>query len=137
MSELFSAMTISSKGMQAQSTRIRVISENIANANTTGLTAGSDPYARKTITFKNEMDKQADMKLVKVNEINQDTDKPFPVKFMPDSPAADANGYVKMPNVDPLVEMMDMKEASRSYEANMGMIEQSRSMLLGTIDLLK
>lgn len=137
MSELFSAMTVSSKGMQAQSTRIRVISENIANANTTGLTPGSDPYTRKTITFKNEMDKQAGMKLVNVNEINQDTDKPYPMKFMPDSPAADENGYVKMPNVTTLVEMMDMKEASRSYEANMGMIEQSRSMIMGTIDLLK
>ncbi len=137
MSELFSAMTISSKGMQAQSTRIRVISENVANASTAALTPDADPYTRKTITFKNEMDRQAGMKLVEVDDIKDDTDKPFPVEYMPDHPGADENGYVKMPNVDSLIEMMDMKEATRTYQANMGIIEQSRSMILSTIELIK
>jgi flagellar basal-body rod protein FlgC len=137
MSDLFSAMTVSSKGMQAQSTRIRVISENVANSSTAAASPNEDPYTRQSITFKNQMDRQAGMKLVEVGKIDQDTDKPFPVKFMPDHPGADENGYVKMPNVDTLIEMMDMKEASRSYEANMGMIEQSRSMIMKTIDLLK
>lgn len=136
-SDLFGAMTISSRGMQAQSTRIRVVSENIANSATTGLTPGSDPYQRKTITFKNAMDRQAGMKLVEVDDIGTDKKTPFKMKYMPDSPAADQNGYVKMPNVDPLIEMMDMKEAQRSYQANLGVIDESRNMILQTIGLLK
>lgn len=137
MSELYSTMSISASGMKAQSARLRVISQNIANANTAAPTPDENPYARQKITFKNELDRQIDAKKVLVDKIQNDTDKPFPTKFMPDHPGADANGYVKMPNVDPLVEMMDMREAQRSYEANLGMIEQSRGMIMQTIDILR
>lgn len=135
--QLFSAMSISASGMRAQSTRIRVISENIANSDTAAPTPGERPYTRQRITFKNVLDKEVQGQKVKVDNIGQDTRKPYPVKFMPDHPGADENGYVRMPNVDPLIETMDMREAQRSYEANLGMIDQSRNMVLQTIDLLR
>ena len=137
MSELFSAMTISASGMKAQSTRIRVLSENVANAATAAPSPGEDPYTRQTITFKNVMDREMGMRKVEVDKVAKDTKREFPQKFMPDHPGADENGFVRMPNVDPLIEMMDMREAQRSYEANLGMIEQSRNMMLQTIDLLR
>ena len=137
MTELFSAMSISAHGMRAQSDRVRVISENMANANTAAPTPKDDPYTRQFITFKNVMDRKLGEKVVVVDKIAQDHKKPFPTKYMPDHPGADKNGYVKMPNVDPLIEAMDMQEAQRSYEANLGMIEQSRSMILQTIDILR
>ncbi len=136
-SELLNAMQISASGMRAQGTRIRVITENVANANTTGNTPGADPYRRQTITFKNEMDKQLGVNQVRVDDIDTDRKTPFSLKYIPDHPAADEKGYVKMPNVQPLIEMMDIREAQRSYEANLGMIEQSRSMVQRTIDLLR
>jgi len=136
-SELFDAMKVSAMGMRAQGTRIRVVTENVANADTTGETPGSDPYRRQTITFKNELDKTLGVKLVEVNDIGTDGKTPFPEKYMPDHPAANEFGYVKMPNVNPLIELMDVKEAQRSYEANLGMIEQSKSMVTRTIDLLR
>ncbi len=136
-SELLNAMQISASGMRAQGTRIRVITENVANANTTGQTPGSDPYRRQTITFKNEMDKELGVRKVEVDDIDEDRETPFDLKYIPDHPAADERGYVKMPNVRTLVEMMDIREAQRSYEANLGMIEQSRGMVQRTIDLLR
>ncbi|MCB0376335.1 MAG: flagellar basal body rod protein FlgC [Sinomicrobium sp.] len=137
MSELFSAMSISAHGMRAQSERVRVISENMANANTAAPTPEEDPYTRQYITFKNQMDRTLGANVVQVDKIGQDLKKPFPTKYMPDHPGADENGYVKLPNVEPLIEAMDMQEAQRSYEANLGMIEQSRNMILQTIDLLR
>ena len=136
-SELLNAMEISASGMRAQGTRVRVISENVANADTTGTTPGADPYRRQTITFKNEMDREQGINKVIVDEIDEDRVAAFDLKYMPDHPAADERGYVKMPNVNPLIEMMDIREAQRSYEANLGMIEQSRTMVLRTIDLLR
>lgn len=136
-SDILNAIQISSMGMRAQGARIRTITENIANADTTGRSPGADPYRRQTITFKNEMDKELGVKLVKVDEIGQDFKSAFPTKYEPANPAADAMGYVKMPNVNSLIEVMDVREAQRSYEANLGMIEQSRSMILRTIDLLR
>lgn len=136
-SDIQSAMQISSQGMRVQGTRIRVISENVANADTTGKTPGQDPYRRQTISFKNVLDKDLGVKLVEVDQIDVDKETPFSLKLMPDHPAADENGYVKMPNVNILMEMMDIREAQRSYEANLGMIEQARSMLSRTIDLLR
>ena len=135
--ELLDAMAISASGMKAQGTRIRVITENVANANTTGDTPGADPYRRQTITFKNEMDKQLGHNKVLVDDIGTDENTDFKLKYIPDHPAADERGYVKMPNVETMIEMMDIREAQRSYEANLGMIEQSRSMVLRTIDLLR
>jgi flagellar basal-body rod protein FlgC len=137
MTELFSAMSISAAGMKAQGTRIRVISENLANASTGATSPTAQPYERQTVTFKNTMNKKLGFDTVNVDKISKDNKKPFPTKYMPDHPGADANGYVKMPNVDPLVELMDMKEAQRTYEANLGMIDQSRSMILSTIDILR
>ncbi|HPF77824.1 MAG TPA: flagellar basal body rod protein FlgC [Alphaproteobacteria bacterium] len=137
MTDMYDAMTISAYGMRAQGERTRVISENIANAETTGLTPDEEPYSRKVITFKNEMDRQHGEKLVKVEDITDDRRDEFPLKYMPDHPAADADGYVKMPNVNILIELNDMREAQRSYEANLGMIENSRTMMFRTIDLLR
>jgi len=137
MSELYNALTISAHGMKAQSTRIRVISENIANASTAANTPDAEPYTRQKITFKNVMDRESGVRTVKVDDISADRKEPFPTKYMPDHPGADENGYVRMPNVDSLIEMMDMREAQRSYEANLGMIEQSKGMMNRTIDLLR
>jgi flagellar basal-body rod protein FlgC len=135
--DIFGAMQISASGMRAQGSRIRVITENVANSDTTGLTPGSDPYRRQTITFKNELDREAQLRLVEVDKIARDKDTQFPLKYLPDHPAANAEGYVKMPNVSSLIEMADMREAQRSYEANLGMIEQARAMLNRTIDMLR
>lgn len=134
---IFGAMTTSAYGMRAQGERTRVIAENIANADTAAGTPNEEPYSRKVITFKNEMDRQYGQRLVKVADISDDKKKDFPLKYMPDHPGANAEGYVKMPNVSMLIEMTDMREAQRSYEANLGMIEQSRSMALRTIDMLR
>lgn len=123
-------------GLEAQSMRLRIVSENIANAQSTGKTAGSDPYARKTITFRSELDRALDTASVKVKEIGTDQ-APFRVEYDPGNPAADENGYVKMPNVNMLVEMADMREANRSYEANLQMMKQTRSMISSLIDLLR
>lgn len=136
-SEIQNAMTISAMGMKAQGTRLRVITENIANADTTGLKPGEDPYRRQIITFKNEMDRKKGMDVVKVASVRDDMKTPFSEKYMPGHPAADANGIVKAPNVNPLIEMMDVREAQRSYEANLGMIETARSMANRTIDILR
>ena len=136
-SELINAMGISVHGMKAQGSRIRVITENVANVQTTGDTPGADPYRRQMITFKNEMDRQMGAKLVKVDSIQSDEKTPFRLEYRPEHPAADENGNVKLPNVNTLLEMADMREAQRTYEANIGMLEQSRTMLLRTIDLLR
>lgn len=135
-SEILTAMKISASGMKAQGERIRVITENVANADTAAGTPGEAPYRRQTVTFKNVMDRELDSRLVEVDRVNQDFKTPFATKYMPDHPGADENGYVQMPNVNTLIEMMDIREAQRSYEANLGMIEQARTMMGKTIDLL-
>ncbi|PCI56070.1 MAG: flagellar basal body rod protein FlgC [Alphaproteobacteria bacterium] len=135
--DIANALMASANGMRVQGARIRVISENIANADTTGLTPGSDPYERQTISFKNHLDREMGVSLVEVNKISVDSNTPFTLQYNPDHPAANTDGYVKMPNVNTMLEMMDAKEAQRSYEANLGMIEQSRAMISRTIDLLR
>jgi flagellar basal-body rod protein FlgC len=135
--DILSAMKISAMGMKVQGTRLRVVTENVANADTTGLTPGSEPYHRQIITFKNEMDRQSGVDLVSVDKIRADNKTAFPMKYIPDHPAANAQGMVKMPNVNPLIELMDVREAQRSYEANLGLIEQAKSMAMRTIDLLR
>ena len=136
-SPIFDAMAISASGMQTQGTRLRVISENIANAGTTGDTPGADPYQRQTISFKNELDRELGIRKVKVDSIDVDGKSDFQLRYEPDHPAADETGYVKYPNVSTLIEVMDSREAQRSYEANLGMIEQARTMALRTIDILR
>lgn len=130
------SLRIAGAGLQAQSTRVRIVSENLANAQSTGRTPGSDPYRRKTITFENAMDGALGASLVKVKGVGVDK-SPFRTEFEPGNPAADAKGYVKLPNVSILLEMADMREANRSYEANLQMIKQGRSMQSMTIDLLR
>lgn len=137
MTDLYGAMTISAHGMKAQSQRVRVIAENMANADTAANTPGQDPYRRQIITFKNEMNRAQGMDLVEVDDIKEDMKRDFTLKYMPEHPGADEKGYVKMPNVDSIIETMDMREAQRSYEANLGMIDQSRNMIMQTIDLLR
>ena len=136
-SDILGAMQISASGMRAQGTRVRVIAENVANADTTGTKPGEDPYRRQTISFVNELDIVSGLHKVKVDRIAEDNETPFSLQYMPDHPAADADGYVKTPNVNMLMEMMDIREAQRSYEANLGMVEQARSMMLRTIELLR
>ncbi|AEP10014.1 flagellar basal body rod protein FlgC [Micavibrio aeruginosavorus] len=135
--DMFTALSVSAAGMRAQSTRVRVVAENMANADSTGTTPGADPYRRQTVTFKNELDRATGAEMVEVSKIGTDKKTPFVLKYQPDHPAADDKGYVKMPNIDSIVEMMDMREAQRSYEANLGMIEQSRTMMMQTINLLR
>ncbi|PLW75570.1 flagellar basal body rod protein FlgC [Cohaesibacter celericrescens] len=133
---LSATFQISANGMSAQSQRLRVISENLANAHSTGETAGSDPYQRKTVTFKSEMDRALGADLVSIKDVGFDK-APFQVEYQPGHPAADANGMVKLPNVNAMIELSDMREANRSYEANLKVISQTRSMVLRTIDLLR
>ncbi len=134
--ELYDAMAISAAGMKAQGTRMRVISENIANSDTLSQTAGGDPYRRKTVTFANQMDRKDGVDKVGVKTVG--TDKAdFEMKYDPSNPSADAKGYVKLPNVNRLIETMDMREAQRSYEASLSSIEISRSMMMRSLDLLR
>lgn len=134
--DLTKAMTVSASGMKAQGARLRVIAENLANADSLAKTAGGDPYRRKTITFKTELDKKLGVEQVQVAKVDHDK-KPFTLRYDPGHPAADGNGYVKVPNVNTIIEVADMREAQRSYEANLNMIEASKNMLSRTIDLLR
>ncbi|MET0409350.1 MAG: flagellar basal body rod protein FlgC [Hyphomicrobium sp.] len=133
---LIAASKAASNGLFAQSTRMRVLSENIANAESTGKTAGSDPYQRKTVSFQAVSDEAEGVDLVTVDDITRDQ-APFRTEYMPGHPAADAKGYVKLPNVDMLTELADMREASRSYTANTQVIKQVREIVSMTIDLLR
>jgi len=128
-------MKVAASGLQAQSLRIRMTAENIANANSTSATPGGDPYRRKTIVFESKFDRDFGAELVKIKRIGTDP-SPFSEVYNPSHPAANADGYVKMPNTNPLVEMTDMREASRSYDANLNIIEQARSMAANTLALL-
>ncbi|MGE3066420.1 MAG: flagellar basal body rod protein FlgC [Hyphomicrobiaceae bacterium] len=133
---LQAALKIAASGLAAQSNRLRVVSENMANAQSTGTTPGSDPYTRKTISFESELDDSIAANLVKVDRIELSR-APYRLDHDPSNPAADEKGYVKLPNVNVLVEMADMREANRSYEANLQVIRQARDMIAMTIDLLK
>ncbi|MBE9605785.1 flagellar basal body rod protein FlgC [Acetobacteraceae bacterium H6797] len=130
------ALRISAAGMQAQSSRLRVVAENLANKDSTGNAPGADPYRRKTITFGNSMDRALGAETVNVRRIGRDNGE-LPRRFDPTNPAADADGYVKTPNVDSMVEMMDMREAQRSYNANLAVLETSRTMLTRAIEALR
>ena len=134
--DLVKAMTLAAKGMKAQGVRMRVISENLANAETTPTTKEEDPYRRQVVTFKNEVNRADSLKYVEVGDVRADKSD-FLVKYDPHHPAADEQGYIRTPNVNSLVEMMDMREAQRSYEANLGVIEMARSMLMRMVDLLR
>lgn len=134
--DLTKAMTISARGMDAQTTRLRVIAENLANQDSTGSTPGADAYRRKTITFENRMDQTLRVGTVRVKQIGTDQSEQQ-VRYDPSNPAANKDGYVKQPNVNSFVEVMDMREAERSYNANLSVMQATRSMLNRTIELLK
>jgi flagellar basal-body rod protein FlgC len=129
-------MKVAASGLEAQSTRIRIVSENLANARSTGDTPGADPFRRKTVTFAAELDRATNAALVEVERLGVD-EGDFSTEYDPGNPAADEKGFVKMPNVNVLVEMADMREANRSYEANLQSIKQSRDLISATIDLLR
>ncbi|MCT8997788.1 flagellar basal body rod protein FlgC [Chelativorans intermedius] len=133
---LSAALKVSGSGLTAQSERMRVVSENLANAQSTSDIPGGDPYRRKTISFSAELDRVTGGSMVEVSAIARDPTE-FPVEYMPGHEAADEFGYVKLPNVNMLVEMADMREASRSYEANLQTLKQAREMISMTIDLLR
>lgn len=137
MDDLFKSMRISTAGMKVQGARLRVISENVANADSLPTKPGEMPYRRKKILFKNELDREMDYNLVKVHKVKEDSIKNFKRVFDPAHPAADENGYVLRPNVNSLIEMVDMKEAQRSYEANVNTIKASKKMLEQTIGILR
>jgi len=134
--DLDRALRISAAGMAAQSTRLRVVAENLANSDSTGDTPGADPYRRKTVTFGNQLDRAVGAATVQVKRIGTEAGE-FEQVYDPAHPAADAKGYVKRPNVDSLVEMMDMREAQRSSSANLSVLEVTRGMLTRTIDALR
>lgn len=135
-SDLTNVMTIASSGLRAQSTRMKIVAENIANASTTPSNPNEKPYQRQVVTFKNQFDKAVGAYEVKVAGIKKDNSAPIK-KYDPSHPAADKDGYVETPNVKPIMESMDLREAQRSYEANLNVIESSRTMLARTIDLLR
>jgi len=136
MDPLKSIAHIAASGMTAQTERLRVISENVANASSTGSTPGADPFRRKTISFSELVDRDSGASMVGVDRIGRDQSD-FRLEFDPSHPAADEAGYVKRPNVDPVIEMANMREASRNYEANMNMFEAGRRMRGQMLDLLK
>jgi flagellar basal-body rod protein FlgC len=136
MDELSKSTQIAISGMKVQSQRLRVISENLANADSLAQTPEGLPYRRKVMTFKNELDRANGVNQVKVDKVRGDSSE-FQRRYDPKHPAADRDGYVLAPNVNPLIEMMDMREAQRSYEANMNVINTSRSLLSRTIDMLR
>ena len=133
---LQASLRVAGSGLAAQSARLRVVSENLANAQSTGQTPGSDPYRRKTITFEDTFDRVAGMDTVQVKTIGTDPSD-FQLEQDPGNPAADDKGVVKMPNVNMISEMADMREANRSYEADLQVFKQSRDLISMTIDLLK
>jgi flagellar basal-body rod protein FlgC len=133
---LVSSLRVASSGLETQSARLRIVAENIANAQSTGSVAGADPYARKTITFESELDRASGENIVAIKSVGTDA-TPFRIEHLPGNPAADEKGDVKMPNVDLLFEMADMREANRSYEANLQVVKQTREMISQTIDLMR
>jgi flagellar basal-body rod protein FlgC len=134
--ELKNAMKISASGMRAQGERLKTISENLANADSMAKTPGGDPYRRKVISFKSELDRASGVNLVRTQKPTQDRSD-FELKYDPGHPAANSDGYVKMPNVKTVIEMADMREAQRTYEANLNAVDTAKQMINRTIDLLR
>jgi|ERR1700722_8857945 flagellar basal-body rod protein FlgC len=134
--DFIKSLAIASSGLRAQIGRMRIISENIANSDSVSQTPGGDPYRRRIVTFSSELDRTLGANVVKIGPVQTDSSD-FLVKHEPGNPAADANGDVKYPNVNNLVEMTDLRDAQRSYEANLNVISATRRMLQRTIDIIK
>ncbi len=136
MTEINSTLSIAASGLRAQTARMKVIAENIANANSTSPNAGGNPYQRKIATFGQVLNRETGVSEVKMTKVVADKGE-FKMRYDPSNPAADTNGYVKLPNVNSLLEAMDMREAQRAYEANLNVVESARAMMGKTIDLLR
>jgi flagellar basal-body rod protein FlgC len=134
--DFIKSIAIAASGLRAQAGRMRVISENIANSDSTASTPGADPFRRKIPTFTSQIDRALDARVVGVGRVRTDPSE-FTIKYQPGHPAADANGNVKFPNINPIVEMTDLREAQRSYEANINVIGATRRMIQRTLDILK
>ncbi|MGH6912735.1 MAG: flagellar basal body rod protein FlgC [Geminicoccales bacterium] len=134
--DLTQAMHVAAAGMKVQGARMRVVAQNLANADSAPAGPGAQPYRRQTITFENALDRELGVERVRVARTDVDR-SPFPSRYMPGHPGADADGYLLMPNVDPLLEMMDLREAQRSFEANLNALALARSMIQRTLDLLR
>ncbi|MBE6444844.1 MAG: flagellar basal body rod protein FlgC [Alphaproteobacteria bacterium] len=127
---------VAASGMRVQAERLKVISQNMANADSISTTPGKDPYRRQVVSFQNYVDQETGAQMVKVDKIVNDK-SPFEKRYAPNHPGADENGYVSLPNVNPLIEMMDMKEAQRAYDANLNMLKTAREMNSSVLDILK
>jgi flagellar basal-body rod protein FlgC len=136
MMDFKDSMAVSASGLRAQSLRMRILAENIANQDSVSTTAGVDPYRRKIISFRAAVDRETGMPTVKIDRIVGDKSD-FGRKYMPGHPAANAQGYVVTPNVNGIIEASDMREAQRSYEANLNAIDAAKSMAMRTIDMLR
>ena len=134
--DFIKSIAIAASGMRAQSGRMRIISENIANVDSTATAPGGDPYRRRIVTFHAELDRELGANVVELGRVATDAGD-FRVRHEPDNPMANANGDVKYPNVNPLIEMTDLRDAQRSYEANLNVITATRRMLQRTLDILK
>ncbi len=134
MGDFFQSISLAAQGLKAQASRMRIIAENMANADSTPAKAGDMPYRRKIITFQRTL--EDGMAGVKIGRTARDTSA-FPTRYEPGHPAADARGFVQKANVDSLIESMDMREAQRSYEANVSVIGATRRMIARTLDILK
>ena len=134
--DFLKSIAVAASGLRAQAGRMRIISENIANADSTAQTPGGNPYRRKIVTFRSEMDRALDANMVSLGRIRADQSN-FQMKLEPGNPAADSNGYVRYPNVNPLIEMADFRDAQRSYSANVNVINATRAMIARTLDILR
>jgi flagellar basal-body rod protein FlgC len=134
--DFLKSLSIAASGLRAQAGRMRIISENIANADSTAQRPGDNPFRRKIPSFRSELDRTLDARVVALGPVRTDPSD-FQTKYQPGHPAADANGNVKYPNINPLIELTDMREAQRSYEANLNVIGATRRMIQRTLDILK
>jgi len=134
--EFMKSIQVAVSGLKAQSGRMRVISENIANADSASTTAGGDPYRRKVATFQRRFDRDLEAETVRMGRVARDQTA-FKTRFEPGNPAADREGQVKIPNVNSTIESMDLREAQRSYEANLNVVTSTRRMIQRTLDILR
>ena len=133
--DLLKSIAISASGMRVQGQRMQVVAENVANVNSLALRPGDEPYTRKVVTFRNVLDRELGVELIKLHKVGADNSE-FGLRFDPNHPAANEDGYVQTPNVNAIVEMMDMREAQRSYEANLSMIDTAKNMMMKTISII-
>lgn len=127
---------VAASGMRVQAERLKVISQNMANADSVSTTPGEAPYRRQVVSFQNYVDKETGAQMVRVDKVVKDN-SPFEKRYAPNHPGADTQGYISLPNVNPLIEMMDMKEAQRAYDANLNMLKTAREMNSSVLDILK